>query len=556
MAVDDYSTGGMLEGEREYSALKKQAFLVVQPDIPPTSINSLPNETLASIFEFAAGAAWNEFLPLQARVELTVSQVSRRWQSVALSTPRLWTRIDGVNGHLAPLFASRSKCLPLDIELLSAPLDKIFNKRCDLSATQHSNGPAKRPVDLSHTLSPLVSHTSRWRTLQVECTHMSEFDLLLAPAPQLETLHIAVSRPEVRPLGAPRELFSGQTPSLRDLSFTGFHPNLTGPLFAGLKALRLAHLNYTADSLPRFLLNLAACPSLEHLGLAHLSFSSGARLDDPHSIPLPHLRSMELRHIDESTRKCILSSIHAPPSLHLSLVSHGNGDELHHIFPRDFDFSVNLPNLPLVRFLAIEHSIRQRSCTVSGKVSEDATDSLFDALFEGESVDFMEKLFHNVGRIFPFRDVEALSLQCDVRGYECPLPSSLAALLRGFPSLRVLALDSYSPAYLDKLIITPASCPSRKLHTLRIANSNVTEEVLMELARSRTNPESLAHEDVVRLRILELSGYHGIPQDRCQGVKRALKDLALDVRWDQYGMTQMEQGSSPLRELEPSIASH
>ena len=64
----------------------------VQNTLAP--ISSLPSELLSAIFEAGyflppSPAINNSALPF----ETTVSQVTARWRDVALSTPKLWTRI-------------------------------------------------------------------------------------------------------------------------------------------------------------------------------------------------------------------------------------------------------------------------------------------------------------------------------------------------------------------------------------------------------------------------------------------------------------------------------
>jgi hypothetical protein len=86
-------------------------------------ISSLPNELLASIFE----AGYDPPLLLQQRsgscYEIVVSQVTQHWRSVALGTPRLWSRIylDFSNVHyldMVMLYLERSKALPLDLLII------------------------------------------------------------------------------------------------------------------------------------------------------------------------------------------------------------------------------------------------------------------------------------------------------------------------------------------------------------------------------------------------------------------------------------------------------
>src|ERR1700723_3525318 len=92
----------------------------VQNTLAP--ISSLPSELLSAIFE--AG----DFLPPLAAInnsalpfEIAISQITARWRYVALSTPRLWTRIyiRMNRDHLdkTETYLQRSKALLLDLRL-------------------------------------------------------------------------------------------------------------------------------------------------------------------------------------------------------------------------------------------------------------------------------------------------------------------------------------------------------------------------------------------------------------------------------------------------------
>ncbi|KDQ08651.1 hypothetical protein BOTBODRAFT_118404, partial [Botryobasidium botryosum FD-172 SS1] len=59
-----------------------------------TPIYRLPNEVLALIFQFAESSPYNSLQPLESRVPLNISAVSRVWREIALDTPQIWTTID------------------------------------------------------------------------------------------------------------------------------------------------------------------------------------------------------------------------------------------------------------------------------------------------------------------------------------------------------------------------------------------------------------------------------------------------------------------------------
>lgn len=85
-------------------------------------ISSLPNEILTAIFEIGSrhsrspeyGSCW-----IPDRFEIAVSHVTHHWRSVAISMPRLWTKIWREPRELKPITAylQRSLGLPFDFTL-------------------------------------------------------------------------------------------------------------------------------------------------------------------------------------------------------------------------------------------------------------------------------------------------------------------------------------------------------------------------------------------------------------------------------------------------------
>jgi hypothetical protein len=133
--------------------------------------SSLPNETLAAIFE--AGLAltkqpyvvsWNPRSPQRSKpFEILVSSVSRRWRNVALQTPQLWTdlRINVSKftaGDMLDLYLSRSKSCLLDIAFTQLSQDE----------RSYDPDPDFDTHNFAWCLEQLVPHATHWRQFVIE----------------------------------------------------------------------------------------------------------------------------------------------------------------------------------------------------------------------------------------------------------------------------------------------------------------------------------------------------------------------------------------------------
>ena len=179
--------------------------------------SSLPNETLAAIFE--AGLAltkkpyfvsWHAQRPERSKpFEILVSSVSRRWRNVALRTPQLWTdlRINVSKftaGDMLDLYLSRSKSCLLDIAFTQLSQDE----------RSYDPDPDFDTHNFVWCLERLVPHTTHWRQFIVEGVKFSEASNVFSPlaglyAPALERIVInCLYNPprvlEVFSVGAPR----------------------------------------------------------------------------------------------------------------------------------------------------------------------------------------------------------------------------------------------------------------------------------------------------------------------------------------------------------------
>jgi hypothetical protein len=78
-------------------------------------INHLPNEALLVIFLFCVPATGRYSADTPSRLWLAFSQTCRRWRTLALSAPALWTVPSFAHRELAQAMITRSCALPLDI---------------------------------------------------------------------------------------------------------------------------------------------------------------------------------------------------------------------------------------------------------------------------------------------------------------------------------------------------------------------------------------------------------------------------------------------------------
>ncbi|KAJ7163231.1 hypothetical protein C8R46DRAFT_1102660, partial [Mycena filopes] len=200
--------------------------------LPQSTVNDLPDEVLARILKLAADSppfAFDRRLPLA----VVAGRVSRRWRSVTLGSPDLWTTIkifdNSRSCHWAAVFAERSKAYPLDISI-------------NVQSYGHT-----RPRDpgyraLRDALAIVGPQIARWRTLALrgwsnQLEDLCQFMLQSSLTPyRLESLHLD----EV--MG-----YRGKQPLPLDVFFAGGH----------LRALRVN------TSVPHMLASFNALHSLD-----------------------------------------------------------------------------------------------------------------------------------------------------------------------------------------------------------------------------------------------------------------------------------------------------
>ncbi|KAJ6528243.1 hypothetical protein DFH09DRAFT_935318, partial [Mycena vulgaris] len=157
--------------------------------IPKSTADNLPDEVLATILKLLADLP----LPLLDRTPpapVAASRVNRRWRTVALGSPELWTNIRishrSRSFPWAAVFMRRSGSYPLDISINL----ESYRARDKIAYDA--------PLPLSKALTIVGSHIGRWRTLALRGwrPQVEEFNKFVAQAPvapsRLESAHLSV----------------------------------------------------------------------------------------------------------------------------------------------------------------------------------------------------------------------------------------------------------------------------------------------------------------------------------------------------------------------------
>lgn len=181
-------------------------------------VNSLPRETLATIFAMVASSytpSTSGFLPdfLCSADEashrwINVAQVCRYWRETAFAFPTLWTAIDTSCPLASLAFLDRSCKSLLRVYLR----DAVFRTN------------VKPSLERGRFLQAIAPHSEQFVELHVQPTYrygpaiLRFFD---SPAPHLTSLSISLGMGEDQEKTLPI-LFGGQTPKLKHLTLSNF----------------------------------------------------------------------------------------------------------------------------------------------------------------------------------------------------------------------------------------------------------------------------------------------------------------------------------------------
>lgn len=239
----------------------------------------LPDEVLVMIFEEGMrrprDLSYN--LGVRAHFGVRVSHVTRRWRSLAISAPKLWTSIQCVTKeddppypqkctHRASTFLSRAGSLPIDILIEGFRVKDTTSGFLQLLGTHIENCHQLRITE-SRSLSK--KRRAKWRSLMIESQQTGLARVLKCisskPMPLLASIDINFInigwREAFSPFGAPR---------LTTARIVGSNIHTThGYLseFKSLQSLQLGNLHSTPDTYHLLRDALMALPSLRHLEL-------------------------------------------------------------------------------------------------------------------------------------------------------------------------------------------------------------------------------------------------------------------------------------------------
>ncbi|KAF8501012.1 hypothetical protein F5888DRAFT_1609567 [Russula emetica] len=288
------------------------------PFVPPTSgtpINALPNELLSFIFTLGSGAeeqgdddddddngeeeddeedSTDEHRQ-QLPFKVLVSHVCRRWRTVAIETPMLWTSLDFAEG---PPFDKSRTWLERSKECLL-----VIQLDCTTGLSLDRVSPADLPVvrDL------ILPHVARWRVFELMVDdYQIMYGILstlatIPEAPQLQVLRLYnydnnddydhFQPPHLKQPFAP---FCGRAPNLVEVGLWGVHVDWEACAFLrGLEELQLEyHAKDVRPPYEIFFRILRGSPDL-HI----LTLSASGPDGNPEDWPLDVIELTSVKHL-------------------------------------------------------------------------------------------------------------------------------------------------------------------------------------------------------------------------------------------------------------------
>lgn len=260
-----------------------------------SSLRRLPIEILAHIFFIASPSFVS---PLARKVEpWTLAQVSRRWRSVALGTPCLWSAISLDLSHFPTLMAIPKA--PVTI------LEDVLHRSSNHDLSIRFISPLEPPIK-PHTAATakwfetLISHCERCKTIDFTFNGylVLPLDNLTNRLPRLESFRIHFEDPEDLETGYDPSLISfGIAPSLHSVYISDFdNPPLIVLPWNQLRSLSMYRGNAEDIS---YLLGL--CPLLNQLDFRefHSEYSVYPSVNFvPTEFTHSNLTSLHLHHTD------------------------------------------------------------------------------------------------------------------------------------------------------------------------------------------------------------------------------------------------------------------
>ncbi|KAA1479221.1 hypothetical protein DENSPDRAFT_846142 [Dentipellis sp. KUC8613] len=292
------------------------------PPFFPCHINRLPFELLSWIFRLARGS-YRPILDNASHLQMAawdISYVCSQWRRVAIGTPVLWDTFY--------LTASNSSVTPgrVNCQLArsgSIPIDVVMNWFPDAHATGQL---ASR--SLEETLSPLIRHASRWRSMDMSFQDQSSMHDALTllrqyTAPLLRTVRIMSYRHGARAEESRKIPADGYAPftcggtiplQLRELCLSGVTLNQRCLSSQELLYLDLGRREtlFSADE-TTILGLLATTPSLTTFTLDYFPpFDLEITAPGNQRIDLPNLKELTLRSSQPRDLKRLWNQLNVP----------------------------------------------------------------------------------------------------------------------------------------------------------------------------------------------------------------------------------------------------
>ncbi|KAF8154899.1 hypothetical protein B0H34DRAFT_542502 [Crassisporium funariophilum] len=276
-------------------------------------INWLPSELIVQIFLALRDF---DFKDTNYRPAVVVSQVCMKWRAIALSAPRLWSRII-LQGFRRPeaaqTYLQRSSTAPLAIDYSSSLADRPSQECCQMAdfivksqghfgRINHLSLQCKTALPLEYILESIDNHATTFPHLRYLCLSISNPNPSFAAAFSLmerdeSTSKAPISRDQVTTSNGLWHLKLEQFPLL----------NFTSGFVANLRSLELTYSPRTThsathdyylkmSSLCRFLF---LTPLLEELILTNTVpfFDSKFLIDDSPDSPVFRIRNVKLDHL-------------------------------------------------------------------------------------------------------------------------------------------------------------------------------------------------------------------------------------------------------------------
>lgn len=364
--------------------------------------DKLPTELVSEIFMAAGGNAHFVF---------QLSTVCRRWHSIAIGTPMLWSTLDvklgSPNKHMTVLLKrSRNSPLTIRIERTARPPSIYVQRRYPNWSSLRR--PAETYLDaaaedkaLAGVICVILPHLHRWKEVQVKTNYMSSLkqveELLVDPqhAPQLRRLTISAyhgfTASESHALssypGPCIDLSSALVTQLQGLALSGVLPRLQSARLTNISTL---HLDDCADpiAVSELLVALSSCPDIQQLSLSSLRIEHDLQAKS-NGISLPHLHRLSITNLARMEDTiAILPLLRAPAlrTFHLEQWSYEDPDILDVLsdaqngYPSIADLSIHCaPSQNWPSFLQTHSSIERLSFaddTGSAGTTEDMLQAL------------------------------------------------------------------------------------------------------------------------------------------------------------------------------------